>query len=90
MTAANLSPLRKAREARDLSLKEVAAAVGTFTGNLSRIERGLHNASRDLAAALAKFFAPDITELHIFYPERYADFCPSKSSAYTKKAEILS
>jgi hypothetical protein len=45
--------------------------VGSDTGNLSRIETGEQIARRDLAARLAAFFAPDINELHILYPERY-------------------
>lgn len=66
------SPLKKARLARDLTLQQVSAAVGTDTGNLSRIERGLQVPSKELAEALVKYFDNEITETQIFYPERFA------------------
>jgi transcriptional regulator with XRE-family HTH domain len=65
------TPLRKIRQGRGLSLQNVAKAVKSDTGNLSRIETGEQIARRDLAARLAAFFAPDINELHIIYPERF-------------------
>lgn len=64
------SPLRKARKARDLTLEVVAAAVGTDTGNLSRIERG-QQASKDMVDKLVNYFEGSITELEIIYPERF-------------------
>lgn len=69
---ANDSPLKKARLARELTLQQVSAAVGTDTGNLSRIERGLQVPSKDLAEALVKYFDNEITETQIIYPERSA------------------
>lgn len=66
------SPLRKARKARGLTLEDVAAKVGTDTGNLSRIERG-QQASKDMVDKLVKFFDGQVTELQIIYPERFAN-----------------
>lgn len=77
----HVSPLRKIRRARGLSLAEVARKVGAQTGNLSRIETGHQSLSRDLAARLAALFAPEIDERHIIYPERYADWSPSAQPA---------
>jgi putative transcriptional regulator len=68
------TPLRKIRQLRGLSLKNVARAVSSDTGNLSRIETGEQIAKRDLAARLAAYFSPDINELHVIYPERYQDW----------------
>jgi transcriptional regulator with XRE-family HTH domain len=68
------SPLRKIRLWRGLSLHAVALAVGSDTGNLSRIETGEQVAKKQLAAKLAAFFAPHIDELHIIYPERYGEW----------------
>jgi putative transcriptional regulator len=68
------TPLRKIRLLRGLSLQRVATEVGSDTGNLSRIETGKQVARKDLTDRLAALFAPDINELHIIYPERYADW----------------
>ena len=68
------SPLRKIRLWRGLSLHAVALAVGSDTGNLSRIETGEQVAKKQLAARLAAFFAPHIDERHVIYPERYSDW----------------
>lgn len=66
------SPLKKARLERKETLQEVAAAVGTDTGNLSRVERGLQIPSKDIAERLVKHFNNAITEIQIFYPERFS------------------
>lgn len=70
------SPLRKLRRARGLTLAFVARQVGIDTGNLSRIERGLQCPNRHIAARLAAFYAPEIDECHINYPERYPNWTP--------------
>lgn len=70
---ANPSPLRALRKSRHLSLEQVAAATGTDTGNLSRIERGAQTPSKALAKKLADYFGPPLTEIHIFFPEKFAD-----------------
>lgn len=74
-----MTPLRKARKAKGWSLDEVVkrlAAIGELadTGNLSRIERGVQRASPRLAENLCRVFGTrKLNELHILYPERYAD-----------------
>lgn len=65
------SPLRLARERRRLTLKQVADAVAMDPGNLSRVERGEQVPSKELLAALVKFFGNLVTELQIIYPERF-------------------
>lgn len=44
--------IRKARKAKGWTLEELANAVGTDTGNLSRLERGLQGASQELLEKL--------------------------------------
>lgn len=66
------SPLKQARKKREMTLQQVANAVGIDTGNLSRIERGLQVPSKDLAEKLVKHFDNEITETQIIYPERIA------------------
>ena len=65
------TPLKLARIKRDCTLAEVSAAVGTNTGNLSRIENRKQQASPELAEKLAKHFGYEITEIQILYPERF-------------------
>ena len=64
------TPLRQAREQRNLTIQQVAAAVGIDSGNLSRIERGLQVPTKDLTEKLARFFDNEVTETQIIYPER--------------------
>jgi transcriptional regulator with XRE-family HTH domain len=80
------TPLRKLRHARGFSLAYVARRVGTFTGNLSRIECGKQEASKAISASLAAFFAPELTEMHVLYPERYPDFEPVYTGLSEKSA----
>lgn len=70
------TPLRKLRRLFGLSLCDLAKAVHSDTGNLSRIETGDQIAKKDLAARLAVFYAPHIDELHIIYPERFVGWEP--------------
>ncbi len=65
------TPLRQIRLKNNYSLAEVAAAVGSDAGNLSRIEKGNQKPSLQLAADLSKFFNEEISELELLYPERY-------------------
>lgn len=66
------APLKAARTRRGLTLDQVSQAVGTDSGNLSRIENGKQKASPDLAERLAKYFGGEITEIQILYPERFS------------------
>lgn len=67
------SPLKKARMQKGETLQAVADAIGTDTGNLSRIERGKQTPSKEIVEKLVKHFNNAITEIQIFYPERFAD-----------------
>jgi putative transcriptional regulator len=62
--------LKRARKARNQTLKDVASAVGVDIGNLSRIERQRQRASLALAERLVKHFDGDISEMDVLYPER--------------------
>ncbi|MGF6641824.1 helix-turn-helix domain-containing protein [Paraburkholderia sp. MM6662-R1] len=79
------SPLRKVRHGRGLTLDDVARKIGTDTGNLSRIERGLQCPKAAMAAKLAEFFAREIEECHVTYPERYADWVPPDGARAEEK-----
>ncbi|WP_288082877.1 helix-turn-helix transcriptional regulator [Pseudomonas sp.] len=74
-----MTPLRRARKAKGWSLEEVVKRLGAIgeladTGNLSRIERGVQRASPDLAEKLCQVFGKRaLSELHILYPDRYAE-----------------
>ncbi len=63
--------LKTARQKRGQSIYFVAKAVRTSPGNLSRVENRKQRPSPKLAARLAAFFAPELTELQILYPERF-------------------
>lgn len=64
------TPLRRLRNARKKTLQEVAQAIGTDTGNLSRMEQGKQK-SLVMAERLVEFYGKGITESEILYPERY-------------------
>lgn len=66
-----MTPLRKIRLAREESIHQVADAVGTNAGNLSRIETSKQKASPELAEKLATYFGYAVTEIQILYPERF-------------------
>jgi transcriptional regulator with XRE-family HTH domain len=68
--------LKAIRLKRGRTLVQVAEAIGTDAGNLSRIERGRQKASTAMAAKLARYYAGEITELEILYPERMPDSGP--------------
>ena len=77
---ANKTPLQRLREERKKTLKDVADAVGTDTGNLSRVERG-KQCSVELAARLVDYYGRRaISELEILYPERYPGKQPRRSA----------
>jgi transcriptional regulator with XRE-family HTH domain len=66
-----ISPLKAARQKRERTLHEVAAAVGTDTGNLSRIERGLQVPNKELTDALVRYYGGEVTEIQIMWPEKF-------------------
>lgn len=65
------TPLRRVRLSTGRSIHDVAGAVRTTAGNLSRIENGKQRPSAALAARLAQEFGSQITEMQILYPERF-------------------
>lgn len=69
---AKLLPIRTIRIKRGNTLSEVAKAVGTDAGNMSRIERGVQRPSPEMAEKLARHFGYAITEMEILYPERFS------------------
>nr|WP_310615815.1 helix-turn-helix transcriptional regulator [Pantoea cypripedii] len=65
------TPLRAVRQAKGLTLNQVAEAIQLDVGNLSRIERGIQIASLDVAERLSIFFKGQVTEMQILYPKRF-------------------
>ncbi|EPU4437482.1 helix-turn-helix domain-containing protein, partial [Morganella morganii] len=51
-----ITPLRKIRLEKQLTIAEVAAAINYDVGNLSRLERGAQTASLEIAEKLVKFY----------------------------------
>lgn len=68
-----MSMIKTLRLQRGQTLAQVAAAVGTDAGNMSRIENGKQAASPAMAEKLAKHFGYAITEMQILYPERFEE-----------------
>lgn len=66
------TPLRLLRKSQGMTLSHVASAVQLDVGNLSRIERGIQIASLDVAERLSIFFAGQINEMQILYPQRFS------------------
>ena len=67
-----VTPLRKARLAKDLTLTSVADALNIEKGSLSRIETGRSAASPKLAARLAAYLG-NVSEIEILYPARFVE-----------------
>jgi putative transcriptional regulator len=65
--------IKSARLKRGQTLVQVAKAIGTDAGNLSRVENGKQMPSPKMAAKLARYFGYEITEIQILYPERFAE-----------------
>lgn len=82
-----MTPLKSARKRAGKTLEIVSAAVGSDTGNLSRIERGLQVPSKDLTEKLVNYFGGEITETQIIYPERFATGDDSTGGESTAKPQ---
>lgn len=52
-------------------MESVAKAVGSNTGNLSKIERRLAGASPGMAEKIVQHLGAPLDELQVLYPERY-------------------
>lgn len=66
-----MSPLRKARLKRELSIYELAAAVGISAASISRLERGMQSTSATTAARLAALL--DLSLAQVLLPEANED-----------------
>lgn len=55
--------IRKVRRAQDRTLEDVAGAVGSDAGNLSRIERGAQNVPEPLVKAIATELGVTMSQL---------------------------
>ena len=71
------TPLKQTRLRRHGTLAEVATAVETNPGNLSRIETAKQKASPKRAEKLARYYGHEVTEMQILYPERYTAEVPA-------------
>ena len=66
-----MTPLKKIRIERGLTIYTVASGVECSAGTISRVESGNHGVSPDLAERLARFFDGAITEEQVLYPDRF-------------------
>lgn len=69
------SPLRKARKARKMRLKDLQEqlsqrGINRTISYLSQLENGLFWPSGDVVAALVELFDGSLTEMQILYPKR--------------------
>lgn len=64
-----MTPMYYARKRKKISQRDLGELVGITAANISRVEKGAQVPSLDVAERLARFLR--ISELHIFYPERY-------------------
>lgn len=62
------TPLRAARLALGLTVREVAESVGTAPSNLSRLELGHHPPPRALARALYRYYRGAIAPIDVYDP----------------------
>lgn len=74
-------PIKACRIKRGQTLAQVAAAVGTDAGNMSRIENFKQRPSADMAERLARHFGYEITEIQILYPERFKEVAAERVAA---------
>jgi len=63
-----MTPLRKARIDRGMTLEEAADALNLSVSQLSRIERGAGTTTEN-AERIARFFG--ISEIQILFPHRF-------------------
>lgn len=66
------TPLKKIRNARDLSQATVAQALSINQAHYCRVENGDTGASPALARKIARYFGNAVTEHQILYPDDYA------------------
>lgn len=62
------TPIRKMRKIRELSIRQVAEAVGTDPSNLSRIETSHHAPPQELARKLYRFYEGELDIVDIYDP----------------------
>lgn len=80
-----MSPLRKARLARGLSIYQLAAAVGMSAASISRLERRMQSTSATTAAKLAAML--DLSLAQVLLPEANENTAvPAKARPADKKA----
>lgn len=64
-----MTPLRRARKAREMTIYDLAKAAGVRPGTVSKAERG--RCSPEMAARLVGAIGGDLTEEMVLYPERF-------------------
>lgn len=67
------TPLKAARERREMSQSQVAAILGVTRAHIGKIESGAFKASPAIAKKLAAFFGAPLTRDQILFPEEYTD-----------------
>lgn len=66
------TPLKRVRQTAGKTLADVASFASLTVASLSRIENGIQRPSAESAEKIAQFFAGEISEVEILYPERYS------------------
>jgi transcriptional regulator with XRE-family HTH domain len=66
-----ITPLKRIREKRGFTQRQVATDNEIDPGNYSRIERGDDKLTPKKAERLSRYFGGAVTELELLYPERF-------------------
>jgi transcriptional regulator with XRE-family HTH domain len=66
-----MSPLKKLRLRKKLTLQQISSATGIDRTYLGRIERGIKKPSATTAEKIVSFFDGKIKEMEILWPERF-------------------
>lgn len=66
-------PVWKQRRLMNLTLEEVAAAVGTSAPTLGKVEKGEKSVKKELARSIYSYYKGAVPLLAIYDPQRYLE-----------------
>ncbi|SFI30978.1 helix-turn-helix transcriptional regulator [Nitrosomonas sp. Nm34] len=66
-----MTPLRRLRIRKGLTLHQASEAIGIDYSGLLRIERGERWPRKETAKKIVEYFNNEISEEEIFWPEKY-------------------
>lgn len=81
-----MSPMRKARLERGLSIYELADVVGMSAASISRLERRIQSTSAETAAKLAALLGLSLAQ--VLLPEENEESTASARAVAVRKAKV--